>query len=86
MIVLTDGKANPVGADVAVAKARAAKDSRITIFTIGLGDELDEWALEAIASKPAYFYRASDAEALKALYVAIAVEIPCPADRYWGGR
>ena len=86
MIVLTDGKANPVGADVAVAKARAAKDSRMTIFTIGLGDELDEWALEAIASKPAYFYRASDAEALKALYVAIAVEIPCPADRYWGGR
>ena len=86
MIVLTDGKANPVGADVAVAKARAAKDSRITIFTIGLGDELDEWALEAIASKPAYFYRAADAEALKAIYVAIALEIPCPADLYLGVR
>jgi uncharacterized protein YegL len=86
MIVLTDGKANPVGADAAVAKARAAKDARITIFTIGLGDDLDEWALAAIASKPAYFYHAADAEALKAIYEAIAVEIPCPADRYLGAR
>jgi hypothetical protein len=68
------------------AEARAAKDARITIFTIGLGDELDEWALEAMASKPADFYHAADAEALKAIYEAIAVEIPCPADRYWGGR
>ena len=52
----------------------------------GLGDELDEWALAAIASKPAYFYHAADAEALKAIYEVIAVEIPCPADRYLGAR
>ena len=86
MIVLTDGKANPVPASVAVEKARRAKADDITIFTIGLGEELDLWALEAMASKPAYFYRAPDGEDLKAIYAAIAVEIPCPAEEYWGKR
>jgi len=86
MIVLTDGKANPVPASVAVEKARAAKADNIMIFTIGLGEELDLWALEATASKPAYFYQTPDGEDLKAIYAAIAVEIPCPAEAYWGRR
>jgi len=86
MIVLTDGKANPVPASVAVELATAAKADLITIFTIGLGEELDLEALSAIASKPGYFYRAPDGEDLKAIYKAIAVAIPCPAGQYWGGR
>ena len=56
------------------------------ILTIGVGTEFDDWALLAIASKPAYFYRAPDAEALKAICSSIAVEIPCPLEDYWGGR
>ena len=55
-------------------------------FTVGLGDELDVWALEAMASRPSYFHRAPDGEDLRAIYRAIAVEIPCPAKDYWGGR
>jgi Mg-chelatase subunit ChlD len=84
-IVLTDGKANPVGPDVAVARARLARDAGVTLFTIGLGDDLDDWALAAIASRATYYYRAPDAEALASIYAAIAVEIPCPAEGYWGG-
>jgi len=86
MIVLTDGLANPVGPEVAVAEAQSAKADDITIFTIGLGDELDVWALAAMASKTTYFYRVFDAEDLAAIYLSIAVEIPCPAGRFWGGR
>jgi Mg-chelatase subunit ChlD len=85
-IVLTDGKANPVGPDVAVARARLAKDAGVSFFTIGLGDDLDDWALAAVASRATYYYRAPDAEALAAIYAAITVEIPCPAEGYWGRR
>jgi Mg-chelatase subunit ChlD len=86
MIVLTDGRANPVGPDAAVREGAAAKGEGVTIFTIGLGEELDLDALSAIASKPAYFYSAPDGEDLEAIYKAIAVAIPCPADTFWGRR
>ena len=86
MVLLTDGKANPVGPEVAVERARLAKDDGITIFTIGLGEYLDLDALSAIASKPSYFYRAPDAEDLAAIYAAIAIEIPCPVEEFWGRR
>jgi Mg-chelatase subunit ChlD len=85
-IVLTDGKANPVGPDAAVREAAKAKADKITVFTIGLGDDLDLAALEAMASSPAHFYRAPDAEDLAEIYSKIAIEIPCPAEDYWGRR
>ncbi len=86
MIVLTDGLANPVGPAKAVENALSAKRDDIVIFTIGLGSELDMWALEEMATKPAYFYRAPTAEDLADIYAAIAVEIPCPAEAFWGRR
>jgi Mg-chelatase subunit ChlD len=86
MIVLTDGKANPVGPDAAVREAAAAKAEKVTIFTIGRGEDLDLAALEAIASKPSYSYHAPDAEDLAEIYSKIAVEIPCPATDFWGRR
>ncbi len=86
MIVLTDGKANPVPADVAVEKARVAKARGVKVFTIGLGDDLDLAALEAMASRPRFFYRTPDAEDLQAIYREIARVIPCAADGFWGRR
>ncbi|HLB36503.1 MAG TPA: vWA domain-containing protein, partial [Gemmatimonadales bacterium] len=88
MIVLTDGLANPVPASVAVERAKAAKDDRITIFTIGLGrpNELNVVDLAQMASRPGYFYQAPDGEDLLGIYRTIAIEIPCPAAQYWGRR
>jgi len=86
MIVLTDGKANPVPVSAAVEKARLAKADGITIFTIGLGDDLDFEALEAMASKRSYYYHAPDGEDLQDIYAQIAVAIPCPAEHFWGKR
>lgn len=86
MIVLTDGRVNPVPVSVAVEAARQAQADGVTIFTIGLGDDLDFEALAAMASRPEYFYRAPTAEALAGIYRDIAGEIPCPAEQFWGGR
>jgi Mg-chelatase subunit ChlD len=88
MIVLTDGLANPEPPATAVRRAQAARDDSVTIFTIGLGkdDELNVAELARMASRPEYFYRAPDGEDLLAIYRTIAVEIPCPAEAYWGQR
>ncbi|MBK6767741.1 MAG: VWA domain-containing protein [Ardenticatenales bacterium] len=84
MVVLTDGRANPVPADVAVANAAAAKAAGITVYTVGVGADLDLEALRAMASSPAHVFLAPDAEQLADVYRAIAVALPC-AGRYWPG-
>ena len=86
MVVLTDGKANPVGPEVAVAEAALAKGAGVSVFTVGVGDDLDLAALAAIASQPSYFYRTPDAEGLSAIYAEIAASIPCPDTAFWSGR
>ncbi len=86
LILLTDGKANPGPTSEAVARAAAAKKAGIVIFTIGLGRELDDAALEAIAGQPSYFCRAPTADDLHDIYRQIAVTIPCPAASFWGRR
>ena len=86
MIVLTDGRANPVPVSVAEVEARQAKDAGIIIFTIGLGNDLDTEGLRAIASRPEWFYSAPSAEELAGIYRGIAVAIPCPASVFWGQR
>jgi Mg-chelatase subunit ChlD len=77
MVVLTDGRANPVPASVAVQEAAAAKAAGVTIFTVAIGDEVDTEALRAMASTPAHFYAAASAAALLMIYDQIGRSIPC---------
>jgi uncharacterized protein YegL len=86
LIVLTDGRSNPRPVSEAVVEAARAKSTGVTVFTIGLGSDLEHDALRAMASRPDAFYEAPDAEDLAAIYEQIAVEIPCPLSRYWGRR
>jgi hypothetical protein len=58
----------------------------VVIFTIGIGDALDSDALQEMASQPAYFFVAPDAEDLGAIYKRIAVDVPCEPSRFWGKR
>ena len=83
LVLLTDGQSNPRPASEAVVAAAEAKAAGVTVFTIGLGAELDEAALRAIASRPEYNYRAPDAADLEAIYRRIAVTIPCPGQTFW---
>jgi Mg-chelatase subunit ChlD len=86
MIVLTDGRANPDSPEMAIEAGQAATAQGITVFTIGLGNEVDFDALERMASKPGYFYRAPKAEDLEDIYREIARVIPCPPEQFWGRR
>jgi Mg-chelatase subunit ChlD len=92
MIVLTDGRANPGPATTAVAAAARAKADGVTLFTVGLGGDLDEAALAEMAGPCrdtpgcSYFFHASDAETLAEVYRRIAGVIPCGPEAYWGRR
>ncbi len=86
VILLTDGRSNPRPASEAVEESDRLKALGHVIFTIGLGTDLDDDALVAIASRPAFAHRASDGAALEAIYREIAVTLPGPADCYWGRR
>jgi Mg-chelatase subunit ChlD len=86
MIVLTDGRANPDSPELAVEAGRAATALGISVFTVGLGNEVDFDALERMASQPSYFYRAPKAEDLEGIYREIARVIPCPPEAFWGRR
>jgi hypothetical protein len=74
------------GAGGAGERPPAAKAAGITLFTIGLGDDLDRAALAAMASRPEWFCEAARVEDLEAIYRTVAVGVPSPADRYWRGR
>jgi len=86
MIVLTDGRSNPVGPERAVRLAREAHEAGMIVFTVGLGQDLDVEALALMASQPEFFYQPSDATYLGAIYVQIARTIPCPASEFWPRR
>ena len=86
MIVLTDGRANPEPIETAITVADAAKAAGTHIFTIGIGDDLDIDGLKRIATTPADYHQAPDAEDLAAIYTQIGGAIPCRPERFWGGR
>jgi Mg-chelatase subunit ChlD len=86
MVVLTDGRSTPVGPEVAVARAAVAKAAGITIFAVGLGNDIDFAALTAMASGIDRFYHSPSAADLVDIYKRIAVLRPCPAQGYWPGR
>ncbi len=86
MVVLTDGRANPVPADVAVREAEIAKVLDQIVFTVGVGNDLDREALALMASQPSYFHVTADGEGLVGILAAIAETIPCPPGAYWGLR
>ncbi len=51
-----------------------------------LPDDLDEAALREMASGPEAYRHAPSAAELAGIYRGIAVDIPCPAAAFWGGR
>ncbi len=86
MLILTDGRANPVPVDEAVREAEAAKLLGQEIFTVGIGTDLDREALQIMASKPGSFYVTADGEGVVGILASIAETIPCPPSAYWGKR
>jgi hypothetical protein len=86
IILLTDGVNNPVPVEEAIRAADAAKQSGITLFAVGLGEDIDAEAMRRMASSPSDYRYAPDGEDLGPIYEGLAIEIPCPRSAFWAGR
>jgi Mg-chelatase subunit ChlD len=78
LVILTDGRSNTRPITEAVEMAEVARREGVEIFAIGLGEEVEEAALRRMVSRPGFYYRTLDAEALAEIFRAIVREIPCP--------
>jgi len=85
VILLTDGRSNPVPVSEAERAAEAVKATGARLFTIGLGQDLDADALRRMASRPQDYFEAPDGEDLAAIYQAISAALPCPPYAHWPG-
>ncbi|MEO8084229.1 MAG: vWA domain-containing protein [Ardenticatenales bacterium] len=83
VILLTDGRSNPVPVSEAERAAGVVKAAGARLFTIGLGQDVDAEALRAMASQAADYFEAPDGEDLGAIYGAISTALPCAPYPYW---
>ncbi|MCB8943691.1 MAG: DUF11 domain-containing protein [Ardenticatenaceae bacterium] len=77
ILLLTDGVPNGTEVSTILAEANAAKAAGITIYTIGLGADVDGDLLQQVASSPAQFYLAPTTADLDTIYQQIANIIRC---------
>lgn len=78
LVLLTDGKANAPGNTAeayAVNAAKAAHTAGVAIFTIGLGNEVNDAFLATVASDESRRYRAPSAANLGSIYRSISTAI-----------
>ncbi|MBK7781958.1 MAG: VWA domain-containing protein [Ardenticatenia bacterium] len=77
IILLTDGEPTGTTADQVLAAALRAKATGLLVFTIGLGQAVDQALLGSIASRPEWAYFAPDTSDLVGIYERIVYVIPC---------
>ena len=85
LILLTDG----VQTGTPGEELRAAADvhaAGVLVYAIGLGEDVDETALRAIAGADERYYFAPDSGDLARIYGEIARDLMCPGVDLWGGR
>jgi hypothetical protein len=78
MILVTDGAQTEGPPQLVIDAANAAKAAGITVVTVGLGSNIDEALLQAVASTPDLYFPAPNAEDLVEIYREVARLIPCP--------
>ncbi len=76
LVLLTDGEPTGTTREQVLAAAVTAQEQAL-VFTIGLGQAVDQELLRAIASRPSGFFYAPDTSQLAIIYAQIAYEIPC---------
>lgn len=77
IVLLTDGRPDAGTAAEVLATASRARAAGVTIFTIGLGGDVDGALLAGVAGDPGRYAFAPDAGALAEIYRRIAGGIPC---------
>lgn len=78
LVLLTDGRANAPdqnAEEYALEAAASAKEEDITLFTIGLGNNVNDAFLTTLASSPDHRFRAADRSQLDQIYRTISTAI-----------
>lgn len=79
IVLLTDG-IQYEEPETAQQVAQAARAGGVTIYAIGLGEDVDGAFLVALAGGATRYYFAPRPESLEAIYREVAQTIPCPAE------
>jgi Mg-chelatase subunit ChlD len=77
VILLSDGQPTVGTAQGAVAEATLLKRAGATVFTIGLGDDVDATLLRQIATSASHYYFAPGPVDLADIYRRVAGNLPC---------
>lgn len=83
VILLTDGRPDEGTADATRAAAGVLKGAGVTVYVVGLGVDVDEALLNAVASGPGRYRSARSADDLVAIYEELVGDLPCPGGRAW---
>lgn len=79
IVLLTDGRANaPTEIDAepqALEEADSAKLNEVVIYTVGLGENVNQEFLKTIASTPAHYFPAGTSKELESIYREISTAI-----------
>lgn len=77
LVLLTDGQPTQTSASATIGAAERIKRAGVTVFTIGLGEDVNADLLSLIASKSGFYFFAPGTGQLATIYRTIAELIPC---------
>jgi PKD repeat protein len=77
IVFLTDGRPNGTTEEEVLNQAALTKAAGITIYTIGLGDDVNDVLLQQMASSPDRFYYSPTTEQLTGIYERIVGVVRC---------
>lgn len=81
VVLLTDGRPTRSSLSDVILAGERLKRAGVSVFTIGLGPDVDPALLQVVATNPGFYFFAPGTGELSAVYRAIAKKIPCP--RTW---
>ena len=76
-VLLSDGQPTPGTRDSALEQAELMRVYGVTLYAVGLGSDVDEPLMRALAHRPDAYYFAPTAADLASIYERIAVLLPC---------
>ena len=85
LILLTDGVQTGTPGEELRAAAEVQAGG-VLVYAIGLGEDVDDASLHAIAGADDRYYFAPDSGDLARIYGQIARDLMCPGKELWGGR
>jgi Mg-chelatase subunit ChlD len=77
VILLSDGQPTVGTAAGALAEAAAIRQAKATVFSIGLGSDVDATLLRSLATSQQHYYFAPGADQLADIYQRVAANLPC---------